>query len=130
MTSSVAIVPAEGVRLDNNFETRIRLTDDPDVPAHRLADPNLTHPFRQKEVVELVNAKLIGRSTISTHHVLSVRKVHNTDQKPQFYYRGNYSSPTYSQQFVDWLLNQFRSDDQLFEKAKAAYKAQGSSAKV
>lgn len=129
LTSSITVVPAEGVRLDEASETRIRLTNDPTVPAHRLADPNLTHPYRQKEVMEQVNAALNGSVTVSTHDILSVRKVHQTNSKPEFCYRGNFSSPTYSKPFVDWLIVQFRADAQFFEKAKADYKSQGSSAR-
>ncbi|MBI3875600.1 MAG: putative DNA binding domain-containing protein [Verrucomicrobia bacterium] len=129
LTSSIVVVPKEGVRLDEASETRIRITDDPTVPAHRLADPNLTHPHRQKEVIVHVNTAFGKGVAISAHDILSVRKVYRINTKPEYCYHGNFSSPTYSKVFVDWLIGQFRADAQFFEKAKAAYKAQGSSTK-
>lgn len=34
-------------------------------------------------------------------------------------FKGHFSSPTYSQTFVDWLITKHEADEQFFEKCKA-----------
>lgn len=103
--------------------TPIRIVDDPKAPAYREIDPNQTHPHRQKHVVELVNKKLSGRKEITPYDVLCVRRVHKIDQtKREFYYQPKFSSPQYSDTFVDWLVEQYEKNPQFFDKARGGYK--------
>jgi hypothetical protein len=118
--ASIKIVPSEGVRLDESAETAIRLTDNPSAPEYKLADPNLTHPNRQKEVLFKVNSILGGEFKVSAHHLQCVRRVHGIDVQSIYCYHGNFSSPTYSQTFIDWLVQQYREDPRFFENCKAS----------
>jgi hypothetical protein len=87
-------------------------------------NPDSTHPHRQKEVVQLVNQRLNGSITINPHDVLCVRKVFKIDEsKPNYYYKSKFSSPQYSNAFVDWLVEQYEKDPIFFDKAKQKYKS-------
>ena len=55
--------------------TLIRLTTDPHAPLYGQVDPDQSHPYRQKEVIREVNARL-GEGTVNAFDVLSVRRVH------------------------------------------------------
>lgn len=105
----VAFVPSKGVRLDETSGITIRLTTDLAAPAYRLADPNLTHPNRQKEVLRKVNGAFTVTSTIFYASGVFI---------PAHRYHGNYSSPTYSQTFIDWLIEQFRVAPDFFDQCK------------
>lgn len=122
LDSSLQVVPAEGVRLDESSEVAIRLTNNPSAPEYKLADPNLTHPNRQKEVLAKVNASLNGAFTVTPHHLQCVRRVHGIDANPVHCYHGNFASPTYSQTFIDWLIEQYRGELQFFENCKTEAK--------
>ncbi len=86
-------------------------------------NPDNTHPYRQKEVIQLVNQRLNGRKAITAHDVLCVRRVFKIDDsKPNYYYKSKFASPQYSGVFVDWLVEQFDKDNTFFDKAKAKYR--------
>lgn len=115
---------------ERGIPTEIRLTDDPRAPVYGRLDPDRTHPFRQKELIEQVNARLPDGVDLNQHDVLSVRRVNGISEAthPQFTYEPNWGSPQYSPNFVEWLVEQFRHDRAFFEKAKLAYgrrRAQG-----
>ena len=104
--------------------TLIRLTTDPTAPLYGQIDPDLSHPYRQKEVVREVNARLDGRS-VNAFDVLSVRRIHEISEetRPEFVHVPKFGSPQYSDAFVDWLVEQDERDPQFFARAKARYVA-------
>jgi len=99
----------------------IRLVDDPDAPVYQMLDPNKTHPYRAKEVVELVNKQLGDRAKINSYNLLAVRHVHKTDNIRRFYYLPHHGTSSYSQAFVDWVIEQFEKDGTFFEAARDEY---------
>jgi len=119
----VRVLPPEVVESDLASATPIRIVDDPGAPAFRKIDPNMTHPHRQKEVIENVNAQLPGGHKITGFDVQCVRSAFKVDQsQPKFFYRPAFSSARYSQAFVDWMVAEFRRDPTFFQKARQAAK--------
>jgi hypothetical protein len=124
LDATISVIPSEGVRRDDEAQTAIRITSDPSAPAYRLADPNLTHPFRQKEVLAKLNEQLAGSPRVSSHDILCARRVHQIDDNPAYCYHGNFSSPTYSQAFIDWLIVQHKTETGFFDKCRSDYRRQ------
>lgn len=104
--------------------TDIRITDDPSAPVYGKLDPNVTHPFRGKELIEKVNKEIGGSTRISQHDLLCVRKTHDIESNGDFFYRPMYSSPRYSTKFAEWLVGQHRSSPQFFPEARERYRQQ------
>ena len=104
--------------------TLIRLTTDPHAPLYGQVDPDQSHPYRQKEVIREVNARL-GEGTVNQFDVLSVRRVHavSEETRPEFVHVPKFGSPQYSDAFVDWLVAEQQRDPQFFRRAKATYLA-------
>ncbi len=98
--------------------TPIRIVDDPAAPAYKKIDPDDTHPYRQKEIVQFVNQRLSGRKTITPYDIQCVRKVYEIDSKPNYYYKSKFASPQYSNAFIDWLVEQFNKDPDFFDKIR------------
>ncbi len=114
--SGVQIVsPAE---LETAPVVRIRVTDDPQAPVLRGADPDRTHPYRLKEVLGLFNSRFKGRKEINQYDVLCVRRVHKIERNRQYFYKFRFASPRYSDAFVDWLANQYEKDPSFFDKSR------------
>lgn len=82
-------------------------------------DPSKSHPLRQKEVIEQVNAAA-EELDINQHDIQCVNKAYRVKQRAEYYYRGEVkgSPPQYSPSFVRWLIRQFQNDPQFFEKAR------------
>lgn len=88
-------------------------------------DPSKTHPLRQKEVVDQVNAGLSAGTAVNSYCIQCVNKVYGIKKRPEFYYKGSVKgSPTqYSQPFVDWLLKEHGRDSEFFSKARLKAKS-------
>jgi hypothetical protein len=108
---------------DAGTPTEIRLTDDPAALVYGKLDPDKTHPYRQKELLEEVNKRLPGGAHVNAHDVLSVRRVYDVREAtmPEFTHEPKYGSPQYSPLFVDWLVEQYQRDNDFFWKAKEQY---------
>jgi hypothetical protein len=104
--------------------TLIRLTTDPHAPLYGQVDPDQSHPYRQKEVIREVNARL-GEGAVNAFDVLSVRRVHaiSEETRPEFVHVPKFGSPQYSDAFVEWLVAERQRDPQFFEQAKSSYLA-------
>jgi hypothetical protein len=104
--------------------TLIRLTTDPHAPLYGQVDPDQSHPYRQKEVIREVNARL-GEGAVNAFDVLSVRRVHAISEatRPEFVHVPKFGSPQYSDAFVEWLVGEQQRDPRFFEAAKASYLA-------
>lgn len=118
------VAMVESVHAGGGPPTEIRLTDDPGAPVYGQLDPDRTHPFRQKEVIEQVNSRLPkGAPEVNTHDILSVRRAHDISEttRPDFAHGRAFGSPQYSQSFVKWLVDRYRSDKRFFAKARDRY---------
>jgi hypothetical protein len=103
--------------------TLIRLTTDPHAPLYGQVDPDQSHPYRQKEVIREVNARLDGQP-VNAFDVLSVRRVYDVTEetRPEFVHVPKFGSPQYSDAFVDWIVSEAR-DPEFFSRAKETYLA-------
>ena len=121
--AEVAVVET-AERDEEGRPTLIRLTTDPHAPLYGQVDPDHSHPYRQKEVIREVNARLRDRE-VNAFDVLSVRRVHaiTEETRPEFVHVPKFGSPQYSDAFVDWLVAEDNRDPQFFARAKAAYLA-------
>ena len=119
--SRVAILPAATEATGPSGAVPLRLTDDPAAPSYFAVPLDQTHPFRQKEVVREVNTRLRGQRFINSHDVVCIRRVFEIQREIVFCYTQNFASPRYSEKFVDWIVRQYASDPQFFDKTRAAY---------
>ncbi|MCX6377297.1 MAG: ATP-binding protein [Armatimonadetes bacterium] len=102
--------------------TQVRVTDDPDAPVYGKIDPNVTHPFRGKELIAFFNEHAGNAKQISQHDLLCVRKVHDVDANGSFFYRPMYASPRYSRKLAEWLVDRYNSDPSFFDDARERYR--------
>ena len=87
-------------------------------------DSSITHPLRQKELIEKVNSTLSDWQ-INPHDIKSLDKVYNIQQKRKdFFHRGKVkgSPGQYSLVFVDWIIRQYQMDNQFFTKIRETAK--------
>ena len=100
----------------------IRITADPHAPGYRLVDPDITHPWRQKEVLAELNATLPESDHINSFDILAVRRLHGVDDNAQFVHRAKFGATQYSPAFLTWLTEQYGRDHAFFIKAREAFK--------
>lgn len=83
-------------------------------------DAGKSHPHRQKEVINQINAALPPGTPINQHDIQCIVQVFNTKKNAAHYYRSSVpGSPTqYSQAFVDWILGQYKNYPNFFEQTR------------
>lgn len=108
---------------EHGVPTLIRLSSDPNAPLYGKLDPDRTHPYRQTEAIAEANRRLPEGVEINPYDVLSVRRVHEINEKtrPEFTHVPKFGSPQYSEAFVEWLVEQYQRDREFFTRAKAKY---------
>lgn len=88
----------------------------------RPRSPDATHPYRRKEVIELVNDKLQGSHKINQYDVDCVRKVFKIESNSEFYYKDKFSPKRYSSGFVDWIVRRARRNPEFFSRTRRRVK--------
>lgn len=119
--SRVAILPPESAPKGPSGTLPIQLTSEPGAPEYYAVPLDQTHPHRQKEVVKEVNSRLAGKKTINAHDIICIRRVYSVQKQIQFCYTQNFASPRYSQQFVDWIVQQYTGNKSFFEETRSKF---------
>jgi hypothetical protein len=120
--SAVSVLPPEVRQSDSPDATPIRITENPAAPEYRLVDPDITHPWRQKELLAEINKSLLDKHRINQFDVLAVRNLYYVDANHRYFHKSRFGAPQYSPAFASWLLEQYARDPRFFEKARAEYK--------
>lgn len=108
---------------DQEGERAIRITTDENAPLFRAVDWDVTHPYRQTELLPCVSERLPDGVTFNSRDLVSVRRSYDIDEntRPDFVHRPRFGSNQYSDALVDWLVNQYNRDPQFFDKARTRY---------
>lgn len=102
----------------------ITLTSGPNGSSMRVVEvpkePGKTHPYRQKELLEVVGAELGEDTRFTSHDVQCISKVHGVAKRPEFFYQSPVpnSPKQYSQQFADWIIGRYRNNGQFFVETR------------
>jgi hypothetical protein len=91
----------------------------------RPRSPDVTHPYRRKEVIELVNDRLQGSHIIKGYDINCVREVFKIESKSEFYYKDKFSPRRYSNEFVDWIVRRARRNRDFFNQTRRRAKRLG-----
>jgi hypothetical protein len=104
---------------DDTGERVIRITTDEHAPLYRAVDFDVTHPYRQKELIAEVNSRLPEERAINAYEFQAVKRTNDID--PDFVHRPRFGTNQYSQAFVDWLVERIEGDPEFIPRARAEY---------
>lgn len=116
--SVISVLPPE-VKVERAAQeaTPVRLTHDASAPAVRAPEFDVLFPYRQKEVMTQLAARLPGLR-ITPHDVQCVRKVHKLDDDPTYSFKHKFGSRQYSDAFVALLVEEYNADPNFFHAAR------------
>jgi len=114
----VKVLPPKVVESKSKNAKPIRIVSNPNAPAYRKIAPDKSHPYRLKELVNTLNEKLKGEIEVKSYDIQCVRKIYKIDNKPKYYYKSKFASPQYSDDFVQWIIRQFKKNNSFFNEAK------------
>ena len=119
--SKIAVLPPEIKHSSSPQALPIRIVDDPSAPPYYAMKVDDTHPYRQKDVVKLVNERLTGRKTITSYYIVCIRRVFNIHKDIKYCYTMSYASPRYNEAFVNWIIEQYENNNHFFEEIKEKF---------
>lgn len=116
-------VVEHGADDEGDRPARIRLVDEPDAPVYGLLSPDVTHPYRQTELVDRLNELLNGEAHVTSHDMVAIRRSEgiDADTQPTFCHQPRFGSPQYSDAFADWILERYHGDPRFFTNAREHY---------
>jgi hypothetical protein len=108
---------------DEEGERAIRITTDENAPLYRAVDWDVTHPYRQTELIEGVNERLPGNAAINGYDIQSIKRAHDISEtsRPDFVHLPRYGYYQYSDGFLGCLVGEYQRDSEFFTKARARY---------
>lgn len=104
---------------DDQGERVIRITTDEHAPLYRAVDFDVTHPYRQKELIAEVNGRIPAGKAINAYEFQAIKRTYDID--PDFVHRPRFGTNQYSQAFVDWLVDRIEGDGEFVSRARAHY---------
>ena len=119
--SVVRIATPQEAAQEDGKHLQVRLVTDDNAETAKLIDPNKTHPYRQKEVVETVNKRLDGKYRFTSNDNVAARRIFGLEQRAEFYYRPKYGSGQYSDAYVDHLVKQILEDPNYLENLRQSF---------
>ena len=116
--STIVVASADVKESDSPDAMPVRIVDDPKAPAYRKIDYDVSHPYRQKDVVPNLNAKLKSKATITSYDILCLRRLYNLDENSVYCHKPLFGSLQYSDAFINWAVGEFAKDSKFFENAR------------
>jgi hypothetical protein len=101
--------------------TPIRLVDDPEAPGYRLIDHDTTYPYRQKELLQVVNAMLPNGVHINSYDLHCIRVMYSVDTNIKFCHTPKFATTQYSDACAQWLVQAHKENANVFAEARHWY---------
>jgi hypothetical protein len=99
----------------------VRLTTDKNAPGVVPIDRGVLCPYRKKELMAQLKKRLPPEFVVSPYDIQAINKVYNVLQKEQFCWQPDYSSPQYSDAYVDWLIEKIAGERDFLQVARERY---------
>jgi len=116
--SEVIVVPKSIQETAGGTAAVIRLTTNPDAPVYGNLDYDITHPYRQKELIRRVKEKLPDGATFNAYDVTSLWYAHDIGTHPEFRHTPKFGSTQYSDAYVDWIVKSYNNDNNFLWDAR------------
>ena len=88
----------------------------------KTVDIEKTYPYAFQKVLDEINSTCKPRPEINKHDMTCIRNVfHLVDNRKRFYpLPGGYPG-RYSQEFIDWVVGEYKKDNEFFQKTRKKY---------
>jgi hypothetical protein len=116
--SKVVVASGEVTESGSPNATPIRIVNDPTAPAYRKIDPDISHPYRTKDLIQILNDKLAGQIKLTTHDVLCIRRLFGCENNPSFCHKPTFSSMQFSEALINWIMQKYAADPSFFDKVR------------
>jgi hypothetical protein len=104
---------------DERGERVIRITTDEHAPLYRAIDFDVTHPYRQKELIAELNRRLPEAKAINSYDFQAIKHTYEID--PDFVHLPRFGTSQYSEAFAEWLVDRIEHEPEFLAAARTSY---------
>jgi Putative DNA-binding domain len=101
-----------------------KVSDDPSAVRFVPENAEEIWPHRQMDLIRAVNRQIGNEQRINTHDIYCIKMVFDILRKHREFADKSHrlASPQYSNEFVDWIVDQYRRDKAFFQRVRAEYR--------
>jgi Protein of unknown function (DUF3644) len=99
----------------------VRIVTDPNAIAVRAIDYDITHPYRQKDLLRRIKELIPGDTTVTTYDLTAVRYAFGVLERDDYYHKSMFGSGQYSDSYAQWIARAYSTDPAFFMKAREKY---------
>lgn len=99
----------------------VRIVTDPNAIAVRAIDYDVSHPYRQKDLLNRIKELLPAGASVSTYDLTAVRYASNIVDRREYYHKPKFGSAQYSDSYAQWLSQSYTADPEFFRNARERY---------
>jgi hypothetical protein len=119
----VHMLPPDVTLRDDPAATAIRITDSEDAPAYRIDSPDKNCPYRQRDVLAAVAARLGPSVRFNQYDIQAISYVHGINaSKPDLFYQSRFGPKQYSDRFIEWIVNRATKDPSFLSKIRDQFR--------
>jgi hypothetical protein len=99
----------------------VRIVTDPNATAVRAIDYDVTHPYRQKDLLKRIKGLLPEGTAVTTYDLTAVRYSFRVLERGDYYHKSMFGSCQYSEGYAQWIVQSYGADPEFFLKARGRY---------
>ncbi len=99
----------------------VRVVDDPSAIAVRAIDYDVTHPFRQMDLLKRIKEILPDGVKVTTYDLTAVKYAFDVCGRGEYYHKAKFGSAQYSESYARWIAERYAADIDFFLSAREKY---------
>ena len=81
----------------------------------------MTYPYRQTELLNVLNGMLLNGACINSYDLLCFRRINDIDTNPMYCHTPKFGTTQYSDAFVRHVITSHQANRDLFTQARRQY---------
>jgi hypothetical protein len=119
----IQVLPPNVIQRDSPDAKAIRFSDEPDAPVYRIDNPDKDCPYRTKDVIHILNGKLLGKYTVNQWDIHVIQEVYSINYtKPNYFFRSRFGPKQFSMEFIEWMYENYKNNNMFFINARQKMK--------
>jgi hypothetical protein len=101
----------------------VRLVTDMNATAVRAINYDVTHPYRQMDLLKRIKELLPSGTVVTTYDLTAVRYSFGILDRDEYYHKSKFGSGQYSEYYANWIVESYTKDSAFFQTARDKYYA-------
>jgi hypothetical protein len=120
LSDTVTVISSARSQLKGGEIVLAKIASDPSVKTVVPGNAEEIWHHRQKDLIREVNKRLGKNAKINSHDIFCIKKIYDVlTKRADFAYRSHHlAPPQYSNAFIEWVIDEFRRDNQFFERLR------------